>query len=77
MEGPVPKQYFYFRNMGNKPNEEKRDVARMLYNSGLSLRQVAEAMGITFQSVHGLLKRAGVKLRGKGGMTGSHSRRKK
>lgn len=73
----MPKKYFYFRHTGNKPNEEKRDVAKMLYLSGLSIRQVAEEMGVTFQATHGMLQRSGVKLRGKGGMTGGHSRQKK
>lgn len=76
-EGSVPKEFHYFPHTGNKPNEEKRQVAAMLYNSGFSLRTVAEKMGITFQAVYGLLKRQGVALRGRGGHQGSHSRRKK
>jgi transposase-like protein len=73
----APKEYFYFRHMGNQPNEEKRQIAAMLYNSGMSLRECAERMGITFQAVYGLLKRHGVTLRGRGGNLGAHSRRKK
>ena len=74
----MPQEYFYYApHMGRKPNEDRRGVARMLYQSGLSLRQVAEKMGITFQAAHGLLKRSGVVMRPKGGHTGSHSRQKK
>ncbi len=70
-------RFGYFPNTGNKPNEEKRQIVRMLYNTGLSTRQVAERMGVTFQAVHSMLRRSGVQLRGHGGSTGSHSRRKK
>jgi transposase len=73
----MPKEYHYLPHTGNKPNEEKREIASMLYNSGLSLRAVAEKMGVTFQAVYGLLKRSNVRLRGRGGHQGSHSRRKK
>lgn len=73
----VAKEYFYFRHTGNKPNDEKRQIAAMLYRSGLSLRDCGERMGITFQAVYGLLKRHGVPLRDRGGNRGSHSRHKK
>lgn len=74
----MPQEYFYYApHVGNKPNEDRRSVAKMLYNSGLSLRSVADKMGITFQAVHALLKRSGVTMRSKGGRSGSHSRHKK
>jgi len=77
-EQPVAERYYFFPHTGNQPNDEKRDVAKMLYvDKGLSLRDVATRMGVTYQAVHSLLKRAGVDLRGRGGNQGAHSRRRK
>lgn len=74
----MPQQgQFYFRHTGNKPNDEKRQIVIMLYRSGLTLRECAKRMGITYQAVHFLLKRSGEPLRGRGGNYGSHSRKKK
>lgn len=70
-------RFGYFPHTGNKPNDEKRQIVRMLYNSGLSMRQVADRMGVTFQAVHSMLHRMGAVVRDSGGSTGSHSRRKK
>ena len=70
-------RFLYFPNTGNKPNDEKRQIVRMLYNSGLSVRDVSARMGVTFQAVHSMLVRMGVRRRPVGGSTGSHSRRKK
>jgi DNA invertase Pin-like site-specific DNA recombinase len=70
-------RFVYFPHTGNKPNEEKREIVRMLYNSGLPMRAVAERMGVSFQAVHSMLHRMGMRVRGHGGMTGSHSRKKK
>jgi DNA invertase Pin-like site-specific DNA recombinase len=77
-EKPERKVRFgYFPHTGNKPNEEKREIVRMLYNSGLPMRAVADRMGVSFQAVHSMLHRMGMTVRGHGGMTGSHSRKKK
>lgn len=62
---------------GNKPDEAKRAEAVRLYATGLSIRQVALLMGITFQAVHGLLTRSGVEMRQRGGNVGAHSRHRK
>jgi hypothetical protein len=70
-------RFGYFPHTGNKPNDEKRQIVRMLYNSGLSMRQVADRMGVSFQAVHSMLHRMGAVVRDAGGSTGSHSRRKK
>lgn len=70
-------RFVYFPHTGNKPNDEKRQIVRMLYNSGLSVRDVSARMGVTFQAVHSMLVRMGVRRRPAGGSTGSHSRRKK
>lgn len=77
MTEPRIVKFGYFPNTGNKPNDEKRQIVRMLYNSGLSVRQVSLRMGVTFQAVHSMLQRMGVTLRPSGGSTGTHSRRKK
>lgn len=66
-----------FRHTGNKPNDEKRQIAIVLYRSGLTLRECAKRMGVTYQAVHNLLIRSGEPLRGRGGNYGSHSRKKK
>ena len=70
-------RFGYFPNTGNKPNDEKRDVVKMLYYSGLSVRQVADRMGVSFQAIHSMLHRMGATVRKPGGSMGSHSRRKK
>ena len=70
-------RFGYFPHTGNRPNEEKREIVRMLYNSGLPMRAVADRMGVSFQAVHSMLHRMGMVVRGHGGMTGSHSRKKK
>jgi predicted DNA-binding protein YlxM (UPF0122 family) len=61
---------------GNQPNTGRRHVAITLYESGLSLREVAAALKVTYQAIHNILVRAGVPRRGRGGNQGSHSRRK-
>jgi predicted DNA-binding protein YlxM (UPF0122 family) len=56
-----------------------RDVERMkaMYAKGLTLRQIAEKLGVTHQAVHQQLTRAGVPMRPRGGNTGAHSRHRK
>ena len=63
--------------MGNKPNLERRGEVAALYQQGLTLRQVATQLGITYQAVYAMLKRCNVPLRPRGGSTGGHSRHKK
>ena len=72
-----PNKSSYARHAGNMPNEERRHTVRVLYESGLSIRAVAERIGVSFQAVHSLLRRSGVALRPRGCSVGSHSRHKK
>ena len=67
----------YARHAGNMPNEHRRHTVRVLYESGLSIRDVSVRIGVSFQAVHALLKRSGVVLRPRGCNVGSHSRHKK
>ena len=67
----------YARHVGNMPNEERRHTVRVLYESGLSLRDIGVTIGVTFQAVHSLLKRSGVEMRPRGYSVGSHSRHRK
>lgn len=55
----------------------RREQMKRMYLSGLKLRDIADAMNVTFQSVHQVLTRMGVPMRPRGGNTGSHSRRRK
>jgi DNA invertase Pin-like site-specific DNA recombinase len=70
------------RKNGSYPSQRRaaqsarRQHAQELYATGLSLRQVAVRMNITYQAVHALLKRSGVTLRLRGGNQGAHSRHK-
>ena len=72
-----PNKRAYAQHAGNMPNEARRHTVRVLYESGLSIRDVATRIGVSFQAVHALLKRAGVVLRPRGCNVGSHSRHKK
>jgi hypothetical protein len=67
----------YARHVGNTPNDARRHTVRVLYESGLSLRMVADRIGVTYQAVHALLQRSGVVLRPRGCNVGTHSRHKK
>lgn len=60
---------------GSKPNLDRRHAVIALYQSGLTLRECAAALKVSFQAVHQVLQRAGVPRRGRGGNQGSHSRR--
>jgi hypothetical protein len=57
-------------------NERRRQIKR-LYATGLTLRQIAAAYGVTYQAVHSMLERMGVQRRPRGGNQGSHSRRRR
>lgn len=67
----------YAKSSGNQPNEERRVAVKALYDAGLSVRSVADRIGVTFQAVHSMLQRMGVTMRPRGSSTGSHSRHKK
>lgn len=62
---------------GRKANELRRTRVRDLYESGLSIRQVAAHVGTSYQAVQAMLKRIGIQRRPPGGNQGSHSRHKK
>lgn len=62
---------------GNIPNYKRRLVVESCYSSGLSIREIAEIAGVSFQAVHSMLKRMGMPMRQRGGNSGSHSRHKK
>lgn len=59
------------------PNFERRAQVKALYESGLSVRQIAAQVGVTFQAVQSMLARMGVPRRPRGGNQGPHSRHKK
>jgi hypothetical protein len=59
------------------PNHERRAQVKALYESGLSVRQIAPKLGVTFQAVQSMLVRMGVPRRPRGGNQGPHSRHKK
>lgn len=65
------------RHFGNKPNTERRERVKLLYEQGLTVREVADAVGVTFQAVQSMLDRMGVPRRPRGGNMGAHSRHKK
>ncbi len=73
----MTKPAFLVQHTGNKPNDERRTQVRDLYLSGLTVRAVADKVGVTFQAVQSMLDRMGVPRRPRGGNTGSHSRRRK
>ena len=72
-----PSARSYAKHVGNTPNEARRHTVRVLYESGLSLRMVADRICVTYQAVHALLQRSGVVLRPRGCNVGTHSRHKK
>ena len=58
-----------------RTHAEKREMVERLYvTEGLSIRQVAERMGVTFQAVQSMLARHNIPRRARGGNQGSHSR---
>jgi transposase len=62
---------------GRHPNEERREMVKRLYLAGLSIRDVADKVGVTFQAVQAMLDRMDVPRRPRGGNTGGHSRHKR
>jgi transposase len=67
----------YAKHSGNQPNDARRFAVKSMYEAGLSVRAIAERIGVTFQSVHSMLQRMGIKMRPRGASTGSHSRHRK
>ena len=59
------------------PNQERRALVKQLYESGLSVRQIAAQTGRTFQAIQSMLSRMGVPRRPRGGNQGPHSRHRK
>lgn len=59
------------------PRAERRARLLAMYQSGMTLRQIAAAMGVSFQAIHETLRRAGARFRPRGGNNGSHSRHAK
>jgi IS30 family transposase len=74
---PAPKYLYLGPPNGPLPNLERREIVRMLYVSGLSVREIGIQTGRTHQAVHSMLQRMGIPLRKRGGNTGSHSRHRK
>ena len=64
-------------HLGGVPDLARRELVSSMYASGLTIRAVAAQLGISYQAVHGMLKRMGVKMRPRGGNRGGHSRHKK
>jgi hypothetical protein len=59
------------KNRGKRQMYERRrrEMARLYLEEGLSLRAIAEVMGVTYQSVHAALKVEGVTMRPRGNFT--------
>lgn len=63
--------------VGGIPDLARRELVGSMYQSGMTLREVGKSLGISYQAVYSLLKRAGIPVRPRGGSTGSHSRHRK
>lgn len=59
------------------PDLVKREKVATLYASGLSIRQIAEKLGKSFQAIQSMLVRMGIPRRPRGGNQGPHSRHRK
>lgn len=66
-----------FAHTGRRPNDERRQAVLALYQSGLSIRDVGQLIGVSPQAVQSLLQRMGVERRPRGGNQGGHSRHRK
>jgi transposase-like protein len=64
-------------HLGNMPDTTKREKVIDMYDSGLTMREIAAKMGVSHQAIHQMLWRAGHPRRMRGGNTGSHSRHAK
>jgi transposase len=59
------------------PDLVKREEVATLYASGMSIRQIAEKLGKSFQAIQSMLVRMGIPRRPRGGNQGPHSRHRK
>jgi IS30 family transposase len=66
-------RFGYFPDSKHDIEKRRADVIAM-YEAGFTLRHIAAAIGRRHQTVHGILRRAGITLRPRGGNSGSHSR---
>lgn len=66
-----------FAHTGRRPNEERRQAVASMYQGGMSLRAIADMVGVTAQAVQSMLDRMGIPRRPPGGNTGGHSRHRK
>lgn len=62
---------------GRRPNTTRREQVKAMYHNGMSLRLIAQELGVTYQAVHSMLLRSGVQMRSQGGNNGPHSRHRK
>lgn len=70
-------QWRQLPRLGKAPDEARRTFVADLYCKGLTIRRIAELLGVSSQNVHKLLTKAGVPRRPRGGNTGSHSRHRR
>ena len=73
----IKKQWDHLPRIGPYPDLARRTMVCELYFGGMTIRQIAAAVEVSYQAIHKLLKEAGVPLRPRGGNTGTHSRRKR
>jgi DNA-binding transcriptional regulator LsrR (DeoR family) len=52
----------------------RKEMARLYVQEGLTLRAIADIMGIVHQSVHAALRREGIQMRPRGGYIRRHTR---
>ena len=73
----IKQQWDRLPHIGPYPDLARRAMVCDLYFNGMTIRQIATAVNVSYQAIHKLLKDAGVPLRPRGGNTGPHSRRKR
>lgn len=73
----MPRTSKRFAHTGRRPNDERRQAVLAMYESGMSIRAVADVMMVTPQAVQSMLSRMGQPRRPRGGNRGSHSRHHK
>lgn len=66
-----------YAHTGRLPNESRRQAVAAMYKGGMSLRAIADMVGVSAQAVQSMLARMGVDRRPPGGNTGGHSRHRK
>lgn len=66
-----------YAHTGRRPNESRRQAVAAMYQGGMSLRAIADMVGVSAQAVQSMLVRMGVARRPPGGNTGGHSRHRK